>query len=238
MPGPKSQWSSSLPTHLAEQLDIAIDIEDEAISSVKVTAADEHNPAYMRRATVFAALDPYIDKARAGAPNDWLAEVAGVSVAAAREWKLTRGIRGTRSMEELFLAVDMFGDEKSTHRALHRSIRSSVEGKFEVPEYMARHPLIYDEMARQVHFLMTELGTTVKQVSEGLGLREKDVAVATKVYASHLKRSGVKCSVCRRMYDPKYGDVCSTRCAVRARGRRDEGATDRNGKVRGSPVRG
>lgn len=161
----------------------------------------------------FKDLDGWYEEAVAGMPDEALARAANVSVTAVLEWRKTRGIKRKKGWERRreadAWAVDAFGDGYVPEI---QAIQSQLKGQWDLPEYVLRTALDYDQLARALFFLHFEQGTAPDALAKAFGLRERDVEMAIAVETAHLQRVGVPCAVCARVCDPAYGKYCSTRC--------------------------
>lgn len=166
------------------------------------------------RAESFKDLDLWLDEATAGMPDEALARAANVSLTAVLEWRKERGVKrkkGRASRREADVwAVDAFGDGY-VHHEIHET-SSQLKGLWDLPEYVLRVPLDYDELSRALFFLHHEQGTAPDALAKAFGLRERDVEMAIAVETAHLQRVGIACKKCGRPCDPAYGTTCSTRC--------------------------
>jgi DNA-directed RNA polymerase specialized sigma24 family protein len=147
-------------------------------------------------------------------PDDALAQAANVSMTAVLEWRKARGLKRTKGWERRreveVWAVDVFGDGYTPDIQAVNSSR--LKAQWDLPEYVLRLALDYDELCRSVFFLHYELGTEPDAIAKAFGLRPRDVEMAIVVQTAHLQQIGHSCAVCGRACDPAYGDTCSTRC--------------------------
>ena len=161
----------------------------------------------------FRDLDAFREEADAGMPDESLARAANVSITVVLIWRKARGIKRKkgylRRREIEMYAVDSFGDGYTSEI---QGISSELKGLWELPEYVLRLPLKYDELTRQLYFLHTELGSTVDLLASAFGLRPRDVEMAIAVEVAHLERVSAPCVICQRPCDPAYGKACSARC--------------------------
>lgn len=154
-------------------------------------------PAKTRRTA--SSLDGFARDAAAGVPDATLARNAGVSTAAVRKWKRALGIKPSVELARAD-AVDAFG--LGTKDYAHRVESSPVHGTFEIPEYVLRHPLQYEALARHLYEMQRLLGSTDAELAAAFGIRESDVATCVLLWGAHLRRSGRLC--CGELYDPRW----------------------------------
>jgi hypothetical protein len=161
----------------------------------------------------FKDLDGWYEEAVAGMPDEALARAANVSMTAVLEWRKARGIKRKKGWERHreinTWAIDAFGDGYVPE--IHAA-QSQLKGQWDLPEYVLRTPLDYDQLTRALFFLHFEQGTSPDTLAKAFGLRERDVEMAIAVETAHLQRVGVPCAACGRVCDPAYGKYCSTRC--------------------------
>jgi hypothetical protein len=173
----------------------------------------KRRPRQKTQDQAFADLDGFADEARAGMPDEALARAAGVALTSVLAWRRARGIKRTsghlRRRESQISALDAFGDHYDP--GLH-STGSAMKGQWEIPQYVLRTPLRYDEMCRQLYFLHVELGSGAELLAKAFGFRERDVEMALAVEVAHLQKHGAPCARCGVPCDPRYGKYCSTRC--------------------------
>lgn len=162
----------------------------------------------------FQDLDGWLEEAQAGMPDEALARAANVSVTAVLEWRKARKLKRKKGWERKreveIWSVDAFGDGYTPD--LQAVASSRLKGQWDLPEYVLRLALDYDELCRSVFFLHHELGTAPDAIAKALGLRTRDVEMAIAVQAAFLTQVGHACTACGRVCDPAYGDTCSTRC--------------------------
>ncbi len=157
----------------------------------------------------YQALDSYLEEARAGAPDDWLAKRTGLSIKLVKRWKVSRGITLPAGGAEQLAAIQ--GLAQSYNARLH-IVGSDLQGQSRPPEYMIREPLDYSLLCRAVYTLAQYLGMEDSDLAVAFGLRTSDIITARLAYESHLRRKGKKCSCCDTVIDPKFGPYCSARC--------------------------
>lgn len=146
-----------------------------------------------------SSLDGYVRDAEAGVPDTTIARNAGVSAAAVRKWRRALGIKPSVELARAD-AVDVFGS--GTRDYAHRVAASPVRGMFEVPEYVLRHPLQYEALARHLYEMRRLLGSTDAELAAAFGIRESDVATCVLLWGAHLQRNGRSC--CGELYDPRW----------------------------------
>lgn len=160
-------------------------------------------------------LDTLVEEAKAGMPDDELADRARVSLHAVSEWRRARRIRRpdvTATIRHMRAHCLRPGDpERMIHYVADRTQNPVVE-KWEPVQYSIRTPLDYNEFTRHVYYLHHYLGSSVETISRALGVRERDVDLALSVEAAHLRTSGSRCKTCGNAMDPKYGPHCSWVC--------------------------
>jgi len=160
----------------------------------------------------FRDLDGWYEEAVAGMPDRALARAANVSLSSVLEWRKVRGIKrsnGWDKKRDAEWAIDAFGDG---YTPAVQEAESKLKGQWDLPEYVLRTALDYDQLTRALFFLHYEQGTAIDALARAFGLRERDVEMAIEVEKAHLKRVGVPCETCGRVCDPAYGKYCSVRC--------------------------
>lgn len=167
----------------------------------------------LSREESFERLEPFLEHARAGAPDDWLARQAGVSIDSVLWWRRERDVkrkRGPHRVSETKIWAAGFGlpFDPKIHAA-----DSELKGMWEAPEYLLRTPILYTHFCRHVHALHTLLGTGPELLSEALGVRARDIELALSVWSRHLIELKNPCPTCGELIDPRYGAFCSVRCA-------------------------
>jgi hypothetical protein len=215
---------TSLPSSMRSRLgDLVAQAEKEALKGttirdltripVKRKQAKPRPTRPKTHAESFKDLDAWHEEAVAGMPDESLARAANVSMTAVLEWRKVRKIvrkKGwERRRETEVWAIDAFGDGYVSEI---QAAQSRVKGQWDLPEYVLRRALDYDEMSRALFFLHHEQGTGIDTLAKAFGLRERDVEMAIAVETAHLHEHGAPCVVCGRVCDPAYGDTCSTRC--------------------------
>jgi hypothetical protein len=160
-------------------------------------------------------LDVFVEEAKAGMPDEELADRARVSLHAVAAWRRARRIKRpdisatVRTMRAHCLRP---GDpERMVHYVAERTQGSVVEG-WEPVRYCIRTALDYNEFTRHVYYLHHYLGSTTDTIARALGVRERDVDLALSIEASHLRNFGSRCQTCGNAMDPKYGAHCSWVC--------------------------
>ncbi len=154
------------------------------------------------------ALDCFLDAARQGAEESWLAEQADVSVRQVRQWKKMRGFdldnRTTaRGVQALVTLSSTY--EPSAHH-------TAADLAFEVPEFVVREPLQYSAFARACFHLYHEAMLSPGQVAQAMGVRVSDVDLALLSWRRHLRELSQKCLGCDTLLDPRFGSFCSRSC--------------------------
>jgi len=162
----------------------------------------------------FDRLEPFLEEAKAGAPTSWLAHHAEVSIDTVQRWRRHRGIvlRGNRGrkLEATAWALDVFGD--GFDPVLHKA-KNTNHGVWEVPEFVIRKPLDYDEFCRMVWELHNICGHEPDRIAGSVGVREKDVELALSLQRKRLEVIGVACPRCGLPMDPMGGRAtCSKAC--------------------------
>lgn len=160
----------------------------------------------------FERLDLMLDEAQAGAPDEWLATQAGVTLDSVLWWRRERGIQRQRGPKPRADALRAAGFGTRFDSALHAA-ESDFDGQWEAPQFLLRKAINYTEFCRHVYSLHVILGTGPELMSEALGVRPKDIELALSVWNRHLKNVGTKCLECKELTDPRYGVFCSVRCA-------------------------
>lgn len=175
-----------------------------------MTSTGKQSPV---RTEAYRALDEFEKEARAGAPDEWLARYAKVSVKMVLEWRKSRDIprkRGPKGLDQRLLwAIDIFGDQQSY--TLHRCSSSPISGEWATPEFLVRIPIQYDLFCRYAHLLARE-GIPPAQIASSFGFKERDVELALELELAHLERVGQPCPNCGSLVDPATGTFCSQRC--------------------------
>jgi len=184
------------------------------LTSIKRKKAPKPRPTRPKtHVESFKDLDAWHEEAVAGMPDESLARAANVSMTAVLEWRKARKIKRKKGWERRreaeVWAVDAFGDGFVPDV---QATSSQLKGQWDLPEYVLRTALNYDELCRALFFLHFEQGTTPDALARAFGLRDRDVEMAIAVETAHLQRVGVPCHVCGRVCDPAYGKWCSTRC--------------------------
>lgn len=161
----------------------------------------------------FRDLDGFLEEAQAGMPDPALARAANVSETVVLLWRKARGIkrkRGHARRKEMeAYAVDAFGDGYVPD--IH-AMRSELKGVWDLPEFLLRVPLDYDQLTRHLYFLHVEMGSPIDTLAKAFGFRERDVEMAIAVELAHLERVSIACVICTKPTDPAYGKTCSVRC--------------------------
>lgn len=161
----------------------------------------------------FKDLDAFRAEAEAGMPDESLARAANTSLTAVLEWRKSRGIKRRKGHERRreieVWAMDPFGNGYVSD--IQRT-ESMLKGQWDLPEYVLRLPLDYDQLTRAVHFLHFQLGMAPEVLSRAIGLRLRDIEMAIAVEAAHLSANGRNCVVCAQVCDPQYGNTCSLKC--------------------------
>jgi hypothetical protein len=207
----------TLRPEFAVQLGAMIEEAEKAVGgSPKPPAAPRGNrqkkTAFLSREESYERLDSFLDEAKAGAPDDWLARQANVSKEAVLWWRKEREIkrpRGRPTTQDRVLWAAGFGTEFNPQ--LHAA-ESELQGQWEAPEYLLRTPINYTHFCRHVHALHELLGSGPGLISASLGVRVRDVELALLVWKRHLREVGTPCVRCGAVLDPRYGKVCSTAC--------------------------
>jgi hypothetical protein len=163
----------------------------------------------------FKDLDAFLEEARAGMPDEALARAANVSMAAVLLWRKARDLKRKKGWERRkemeIWAVDAFGDGYVSDI---QALQSEVKGIWDLPEYVLRKPLEYDQLTRALYFLHVEMPMPIDSLASAFGLRERDVEMAIAIELAHLERVSRPCAVCGKPTDPAYGKTCSARCAA------------------------
>ncbi len=160
----------------------------------------------------FKRLDEFLDEARAGAPDEWLARRLGLKAPTVMKWRKARGITRTRGRARqkdiTAWALDPLGSGYDAK--LHATGSDVLLGVWEIPEYILRDPIDYDSLCRLLWELHAS-GFPHQLMARGIGIREKDVETAIQLWAAHLAEVGVPCKGCQYTIDPTYGVLC-TKC--------------------------
>jgi hypothetical protein len=170
----------------------------------------------LSREESFSRLDPFLEEAKAGAPDDWLARKAGVSLEVVLWWRKEKGVvrrRGPQRAREEVVWAAGFGMDYDPK--LH-SAGSDLSGEWSAPEYLLRKPLKYREFCRLVYALHVQLAAGPELIATAFGVRIRDAELALMVWSRHLEANGVPCR-CGEKIDPRYGRYCSVRCAEEER---------------------
>jgi hypothetical protein len=154
------------------------------------------------------ALDCFLQEARDGATDAWLAEQADVSLTQVRRWRQQRGLVADKGTVQRGLAA-LQGLSPSYEPEVHRAL-SSLD--FEGPEYVVREALNYTAFAYACYALYRELMLSPTQISHAMGVRKTDVELALLIWKRHLIKHGAKCLGCDQRVDQRYGNFCSRTC--------------------------
>lgn len=160
----------------------------------------------------FERLEKFLEEAEAGAPDEWLALQAGVTLDSVLWWRREKGIthkRGPRTAKDTLMAA---GFGLKFDPALHAA-DSDLNGAWAAPQYLLRKPITYREFCRHIYVLHVHLGTGPELLSEAFGVRPMDIELAISVWNRHLQEKGTPCATCRELTDPRYSKYCSVRCA-------------------------
>jgi len=137
----------------------------------------------------------FLEDLKAGARDEDITRWSGISLPTVIRWRRSHKIRSSKkSVQRKAVALNLFGTEHGD--ALHRCEDSPIRGKWEVPEYVIRKPLVYGELARCLWFLRSKLGVSSEYMAKALGIREMDVAFAMRVYDEFLSKNGHACGWC------------------------------------------
>ncbi len=154
-----------------------------------------------------AALDQYIAEARAGAPDLWLRQKASVSEEAVLKWRSRRGIRRVRARRNTDIGTWALDVLRQGHDgALHTTGSTVLRGLWEIPEFVLRIPLDYDEFCRLCYSLL-RIGEAPSDVARAFGVREPDVITAVELQSAWLQEHGEDCG-CGLRFDPSRGPTC------------------------------
>lgn len=138
--------------------------------------------SYTTAAVVDGALGPFRPDAEAGVSDALLAQRSGRSVGQVRQWRRRQGIRGRRGRAKRELAVAyMLGGLLAGEPALQHDV-SPVRGAWAPPQYVLREPLHYRAFAEVCHRLVTELGYSTSEVAHAVGVLERDVEHAVRLF--------------------------------------------------------
>lgn len=168
-------------------------------------------------------LDAYTDEAKAGMTTEALADKAGVSRVAVREWRRARGIPEPPLAAVLDNSRALGLLESDGRTALHYVRELGLDealgevGTWEPTEYVIHSPIEYTEFTRHIYFLHTRLGSDPITLARALGVRERDVELAIAIERRHLEQHGRTCRACAYPVDPRYGLFCSVTCQQKPR---------------------
>lgn len=187
----------------------------------KLSGASEETPKtrVVRKTTQlskqesFERLDVLLQEAVAGAPDEWLARQAAVSLDSVLWWRREKGIQRKRgpiraAEKQAWAAGFGLPYDPQMHAAT-----SDFKGLWEAPEYVLRTPIRYREFCRHLYALHIQMGTGPELLGLSFGVRPRDVELAIAVWGRHLREINQPCASCPELVDPHYGKYCSTRCA-------------------------
>jgi hypothetical protein len=203
------------------QLDAIIETAERETSSLPLEDPAAGKPvrgrklkrtAQLSQQESFERLDILLEEAQAGAPDDWLAAQAGVTLDSVLWWRRERNIRHPKGPKARVDVLRAAGFGIRFDSALHAA-DSDFDGQWESPHFLLRKAINYTEFCRHVYALHVLLGTGPELLSESIGVRPKDIELALAVWGRHLKKVGKKCPTCKELTDPRYGAFCSVRCA-------------------------
>jgi hypothetical protein len=169
------------------------------------------SPGMTRSNKHYDALDPWLEEAKAGAPDQWLSEQSGVPLGAVPRWRNARGIRrkAPEQVQEQYYAL--LGLAKSYDPKLH-VVESELSGSWDPPQYLLREPLNYSTLCRIILHLHLELEMEDDVIAKALGIRAQDVITARAAQRAFLRRKGKPCLGCSTIIDPTFGSYCTARC--------------------------
>lgn len=170
--------------------------------------------AQLSRQESYERLDVFEEEARAGAPDDWLARQAGVSLESVLWWRRERNLKRKRGPKrpEQVMTTWAAGFGLPYDSRMHAA-KSELGGLWEAPEYVLRSEIRYVEFCRHLHALHIQLGSGPDILSRAFGIRPRDVELALAVWERHLNELNTPCTTCGGLIDPRYGSFCSVRCA-------------------------
>jgi len=130
-------------------------------------------------------LAAYIEDAEAGVTDAAIAKKTTLSRHQVKRWRGRHGItrtpgRPTSWKRASLMAIEMFGRTRSP---TVMPIASPVNGEWAPPEYLLRYPLRFDHFAELVMNLV-EAGFAPIKIASGLGVRDRDVADAARLWAA------------------------------------------------------
>lgn len=157
----------------------------------------------------YLLLDQYSEEAQAGATDEWLHSMTEVPHPVISRWRIARGLKRIAVAPETITAIQNLAQ---TYAPSMHTVGSAFQGQWQPPQYVLRKPLNYTLLCRSIHHLLYDVGFSVEQASEALGIRESDVALASQAWVAYLKRRGRKCSGCEAIVDPQNGPYCTKRC--------------------------
>lgn len=196
----------------AIQLDAIIAAAERGEEAKQTRSRTVKRTAQLSKEESFERLDLFLEEARAGAPDEWVAKQAAVALDTVMFWRKDRGIKRKRgavrtSEQKIWAAGFGMQYDPQMHAAA-----SDLQGAWEAPEYLLRTPVLYNEFCRHLHALHALLGTGPELLGEAFGVRTRDAELALAVWGRHLRELNTKCAACSMLIDPKYGKFCSTRC--------------------------
>lgn len=163
-----------------------------------------------RKLAPHEALDCYLQEARDGASDAWLAERADVSIRQVRLWKAERHIESPGTGEPS--ALQGLARDYLPHQ---HPVASQLD--WDSPRFVLREPLDYTLYSRACATLRHERFTVI-QISRATGTRVEDVELALELWQRHLDRRGVHCEGCDALVDARFGPFCSKACHDRILG--------------------
>lgn len=148
------------------------------------TARSAPSP-YRSEAETDELLADYLEDADAGVTDAAIARKTGLSRHQVGRWRRRQGItrksgRPPTWQRASAMAIDMFGRPRSP---TVMPIASPVRSAWTPPEYLLRHPLDYDDFAELV-ITLVEAGFAPFKIASGIGVRERDVADACRLWAA------------------------------------------------------
>lgn len=191
---------------------------EEAERAVEGTSPKKKSPRrktnQLSREESFERLEKFLEEAKAGAPDEWLARQAGVSEDSVLWWRRERGIKrkmgAPNKSSSARALVAGFGLEYDPQ--MHAA-ESEFSGMWEAPEYILRTPILYHHFCRHMYALHVLLGVGPELLGESFGVRPRDAELAVAVWSRHLAELNHPCPACGELMDPRYGSACSVRCA-------------------------
>jgi hypothetical protein len=132
------------------------------------------------------ALEAFLDDARAGCSDQWLAEQTDLSVRQVQLWRKSRGLSSDKG--PIQQTVDALSGLTVSYEPAQHMSESSI--LFEGPKYVMREALDYTQYARMCFVLTESYAFSLRQICHATGTRIGDVNPASKMARRHLGLHG------------------------------------------------